>query len=90
MNYNSIVMEYQNIINLLDSTQNQPTKFTTKSWVEINGESRWMYNIISQIGFKTSILVKFLNYSNAYILVKGTIMLMKMQCFKIVGHFLAV
>ena len=33
-------MEYQNIINLLDSTQNQPTKFTTKSWVEINGESR--------------------------------------------------
>ena len=60
MNYNSTVMEYQNIINLLDSTRNQPTKFTTKSWVEINGESRWMYNIISQIGFKTSILVKFL------------------------------
>ena len=25
--YNSIIMEYQKIINLLDNTQNQPTKF---------------------------------------------------------------
>ena len=32
-------MEYQKIINLLDNTRNQPTKFRTKSWVEINYES---------------------------------------------------
>ena len=33
MNYNSIVMKYQKIINLLDNTPNQSTKFSTKNWV---------------------------------------------------------
>ena len=28
--YNSIIMEHQNIINLLDNTPSQPTKFRTK------------------------------------------------------------
>ena len=32
-------MEYQKI-NLLDNTANQPTKFRTKNWVEINDEER--------------------------------------------------
>ena len=32
-------MEYKKIINLLDNTQNQPTKFWTKNWVEINDGS---------------------------------------------------
>ena len=30
MNYNSIITEYQDIINLLDNTPNQPTKLRTK------------------------------------------------------------
>ena len=38
MNYNSVIMQYQKIINLLDNTQNQPTKFRTKKWVEINDD----------------------------------------------------
>ena len=29
-------MEYQKIINLLDDTVNQPSKFRTRNWVEIN------------------------------------------------------
>ena len=29
-------MEYQKIINLLDNTPNQPSKFRTKHWVEVN------------------------------------------------------
>ena len=29
-------MEHQKIINLLDNTSNQPTKFRTKKWIEIN------------------------------------------------------
>ena len=37
-------MEYQKIINLLDNIPNQPTKFKTKDWVEINDDSRGMYN----------------------------------------------
>ena len=36
-------MEYQKIINLLDNTPNQPTKFTTKNWVEVNDDSRETY-----------------------------------------------
>ena len=33
MNYNSIIMEYRKIINSLDNTPNEPTKFRTKKWV---------------------------------------------------------
>ena len=44
-------MEYQLIINLLDKTPNQPTKFRTKNCVEINDESRGTYNINCQIRF---------------------------------------
>ena len=33
-------MEYQKVIILLDNTTNQPSKFKTKNWVEINDELR--------------------------------------------------
>ena len=33
-------MEYQKLINLLDNTRYQPSKFRTKNWVGINDESR--------------------------------------------------
>ena len=67
-------MEYQKTINLLDNTKNQPTKFRTKNCIEINDESRGTYNKDSQIRFKTSMLRSSLcNYSDAYILVKRTI-----------------
>ena len=49
-------MKYQNIINLLDNTPNQPSKFKTKNWVKINNDSRVTYNNNSQINFKTSML----------------------------------
>ena len=49
-------MEYQKIINLLDSTPNQPSKIKTKNWVKINAESRGTYNKENQIWFKTSML----------------------------------
>ena len=42
--YKDIVMEYQKIRNLLDNTSNQPSKFRTKNWIEINDESRGRYN----------------------------------------------
>ena len=29
-------MEYQKIANLIEDTSNQPSKFRTKNWVEIN------------------------------------------------------
>ena len=67
-------MKYQNIANLINDTSNQPSKFRTKSWVEINDESRGAYNAASQIKFKTTMLKSSLfDYSDAYILAKRTI-----------------
>ena len=67
-------MEYQKIANLIDDTPNQPSKFRTRNWVEINYESRGAYNVNSQIKFKTTMLKSSLcDYSDAYIFVKGTI-----------------
>ena len=67
-------MEYQKLANLIDDTSNQPSKFRTKNWVEISDESRGAYNVNSQIKFKTTMLKSSLcDYSDAYILVKGTI-----------------
>ena len=67
-------MEYQKIANLIDDASNQPSKFRTKNWVEINDESRGTCNVNSQIKFKTTMLKSSLcDYSDAYILVKGTI-----------------
>ena len=68
-------MEYQKIANLIDdNTPNQPSKFRTRNWIEINDESRGTYNVNSQIKFKTTMLKTSLcDYSDAYILVNGTI-----------------
>ena len=64
-------MEYQNIINLLDNTPNQPFKTRTENQVEVNADSHGTY---SQIRFKTLMLRSSLyDYSEAYILVGGTI-----------------
>ena len=68
-------MEYQKIANLIDdNTINQPSKFKIRNWIEINDESRGVYNVNSQIKFKTTMLKSSLcDYSDAYILLKGKI-----------------
>ena len=67
-------MDYQKITNLIDDASNQPSKFRTNNWVEINDESRGTYNVNSQIKFKTTMLQSSLcDYTDAFILVKGTI-----------------
>ena len=48
-------MEYQKII-LLDNMLNQPSKFRTKNWIEINNDSHETCNTNSQIKFKTFML----------------------------------
>ena len=59
---------------MIDDASNQPSQFRTKNWVEINDESRGTYNVNSQIKFKTTMLKSSLcDYSDAYIVVKGTI-----------------
>lgn len=49
-------MKYQKLIHLIDITPSQPSKFTTKIWVEINDGVRERYNTNSQINFKNIIL----------------------------------
>ena len=67
-------MEYQKITNLLDNASNQPSRFRTKNWVEMNDDSAGTYNPNEQIKFKTTMLKSSLcNYSDAYILAKGKI-----------------
>ena len=67
-------MEDQKIINVLDNTSNELPKFRRKYWIEINDQSRGVYNPNSDIRFKTTMLKSSLcDYSDAYILVKGTI-----------------
>ena len=67
-------MEYEKIASLLDNASNQPSKFRTNKWVEINDESRGGYTTGSDIKFKTTVLRSSLcDYADAYILVKGTI-----------------
>ena len=59
---------------MIDEASNQPSKFKTKNWVKINDELRGTYNVNSQIKFKTTMLKSSLcDYSDAYILAKGTI-----------------
>ena len=59
-------MEHQKIINLLDSTQNEPSKSRTRNWVEMNDQSRGTYNASNQIKFKTSMIKSNLcNYNDA-------------------------
>ena len=66
-------MEYQKIANLLGSAWNQPSKFRTRNWIEINDESRGTYTS-NDIKFKTTMLRSNLcDYADAYILVNGTI-----------------
>ena len=67
-------MEKQKIINLLDNIPNQSYKFKTKIWIEINDDSRRIYNTNSQIRVKTSMLKSSLsNDSDTYKLVKEAI-----------------
>ena len=67
-------MEYQKIVNLLDSASNKPSKFRTRNWAETNDGIRNAYCPNKQIRFKTTMLRSSLcNYSDAYTLVKGNI-----------------
>ena len=59
---------------MADNTSNQLSKFRTKNWIEINDQSRGVYNTNSDIRFKNTMLKSSLcDYSDAYILVKGAI-----------------
>ena len=65
-------MQYQKIINLLDDTTNQQSKFGTRNWVEINYESRGIVTIVT-IMTTAMIWSNLSDYSAAFIHIKATI-----------------
>ena len=67
-------MEYQKVINILEYITNQPSKFRTRNWLEINDESQGTYNVNNDIKFQTSMIRSNLcHYRDAYMHVKATI-----------------
>ena len=69
-------MEFEKILNLLDTTSDDKDlpRFVTKKWIEVYDQSEGNYNVNKEIRIKTSMLRSDLcDYSDAYIVVKGTI-----------------
>ena len=67
-------METQNIVNLLNGSDNENSKFATKKWYIIDNESKGNYSHHNPIKFLTkSIESSLCDYSDAYILVTGNI-----------------
>ena len=67
-------METQKISNLLNSSENEYSKFATIKWYVIDSESKGNYSHKNPIKFLTSSLESSLcHYSDAYVLVTGNI-----------------
>ena len=67
-------MENQKIVNLLNSSDNDNSKFATKKWYIIDSESNGNYSQNNEIKFLTrSIESSLCDYYDAYILVTGNI-----------------
>ena len=59
---------------MLNDESDEPSKFRTRNWVEINDDIRGAYSFDKQIRFKTAMLrSSFGDCSDVYILVKGNI-----------------
>ena len=67
-------METQKVVNLLNGSDNEKSKFATKKWHVIDSESKGNYLHKNEIKFLTNLLESNLcDYSDAYILVTGNI-----------------
>ena len=67
-------MEYQKVINLLGNTTNETLKIWTKTWVEINDDTkRDGSDVAGKIKLATTQLKPSLcDYSDVYILLEGS------------------
>ena len=69
-------MEFQKIVNFVDTTSDNRDlpKFVSKKWIEVYDQSQGNYDVNKEIKIKTSMLRSYLcDFSDAYIVVKGTI-----------------
>ena len=73
-----IKMGFQKIVNLFDMTFDDKDlpRFVNKKWIEVYDQSEGNYNVNKEIRIKTSMLRSDLcDFSDAYIVVEGTITL---------------
>ena len=76
MQFYYIKMEFQKIANFINTTADDKDlpRFVTKKWIKFYDQSKGNYNVNKETRIKTSMLRSDLcDYSNAYIVVKGTI-----------------
>ena len=67
-------METKKIVNLLNGSDNEKSKFATRKWYVIDSESKGNYSHKNEINFLTNSLESSVcDYSDAYILVTGNI-----------------
>ena len=90
-------MEFQKIVNFLDTISNDKDlpRFVTKKWTDVYDQSEGNYNVNKKNRIKTSMVRSDLcNSNDAYIVVKGTITVVrpnnakkiKQQHLKIMHH----
>ena len=73
-------METQKLTNFLDITSDNKDlpRFVNEKWIKVYDQSEGNYNVNNEIRIKTSMLRSDLcDYSNAYIVVKGTITIVR-------------
>ena len=71
-------METQKIVNLLNGSDNDHSKFATKKWYIIDSKSNGNYSKDEEIKFLTrSVESSLCDYSDAYILVTGNVVVKK-------------
>ena len=78
-------MEFQKIVNFLDTTSDDKDlpRFVTKKWIKVYAQSEENYNVNKEIRIKTLMLrFDLCDYSDAYIVVKGTITVVRPNCAK--------
>ena len=84
-----IKVHYPKITDSLDTTSDNVPRFITKKWIEFfdqSGSAKDRYKLSKQIRFKTSMLRSHLcDFSDAYIVVKGTITVTKTNGRKIIN-----
>ena len=78
--HHCVKMKIQKLVNFLDTTSDDKDLpiLVTKKWIEVYDQSGGNYNINKEIRIKTSIVRSDLfDYSDAYIVVKGAITIVK-------------
>ena len=73
-------MEFQKIVNLLDTTSDDKDlpRFATRKWIKVYDQSDKNYNVNKEIRIKTPMLRSDLcDFSDAYIVVKSLIQIIQ-------------